>query len=356
MDEPQSDNASAADAAPIHRRRVRYQGTHPRHFEEKYKELAPERYQEDLQKVMSRGQTPVGTHRPICVQEILQALALKPGMTGLDCTLGYGGHASEILRQIVPGGKLIGLDVDSCELPKTEARLRSQGYGEESLLVRRMNFAGIQKIVAEHGAPFDFVLADLGVSSMQLDTPTRGFSYKTDGPLDLRLNPERGKPASEWLRSQSKEKLERILFENADEPHAILIAKAILLASVAEPIATTTRLREVIAQSLDSKDKQLVKDTCQRVFQAIRIAINEEFVVLDQLLARLPASLAPGGRVAILTFHSGEDRRVKKSFRELYRAGVYREIAPDPIRPSFQERHDNPRSACAKLRWAIKGD
>lgn len=339
---------------PQHKRRVRYKGTHPRHFEEKYKELAPERYGEDLQKVMSRGQTPAGMHRPICVNEILECLALKPGMVGVDCTFGYGGHSAEMLARIVPGGKLYALDVDPIELPRTEARLRAKGYGEDCLVVRKMNFAGLAKIVAEHGAPFNFILADLGVSSMQIDTPSRGFSYKVDGPLDLRLNPERGQPAGTWLKSQSAQKLERYLRENADEPNSETLATAIAQAAQVEGISTTTRLREVIAEALATKDKDLVKDTCQRVFQAIRIAINEEFVVLDQLLEKLPASLAPGGRVAILTFHSGEDRRVKHSFRDLFRAGVYREIAPDPIRPSAQERHDNPRSSCAKLRWAIK--
>lgn len=340
---------------PVHVRRVRYKGTHPRHFGEKYKELDPERYTEDLQKVMSRGQTPAGMHRPICVAEILQALALKPGMVGVDCTFGYGGHASEMLAQIVPSGKLYALDVDPVELPRSEARLRAKGFGEDVLQVRRINFAGLPKVMAEHGAPFDFILADLGVSSMQIDTPSRGFSYKVDGPLDLRLNPERGLPASTWLRAQSAEKLERYLRENADEPNALLLSRAIVEAAKPDGIATTTRLREVIDQALGSKDKQEVKDTCQRVFQVIRIAINEEFVVLDQLLHHLPACLAPGGRVAILTFHSGEDRRVKHSFRDLFRSGVYREISPDPIRPSAQERHDNPRSSSAKLRWAVRG-
>lgn len=355
MDESSSEQPQdPSTEQPVRKRRVRYKGTHPRRFEEKYKELNPDLYTEDLQKVMSRGQTPAGMHRPICVNEILHSLALKPGMVGVDCTFGYGGHASEMLARIVPGGKLYALDVDPVELPRSEARLRAKGFGEESLQVRRINFAGLPKIMAEHGAPFDFILADLGVSSMQIDTPSRGFSYKIDGPLDLRLNPERGQPASLWLKNQSAEKLERYLRENADEPNAGPLSLAITEASKSDGIASTTRLREVITQTLDTKDKQEIKDTCQRVFQAIRIAINEEFVVLDQLLHHLPACLAPGGRVAILTFHSGEDRRVKHSFRELFRAGIYREVAPDPIRPSPQERHDNPRSSCAKLRWAIK--
>lgn len=343
---------------PVRKRRIRYKGTHPRRFEEKYKELAPERYSDDVQKVMERGQTPAGMHRPICVQEILECLQLKPGMIGLDCTLGYGGHAREILQKISPNGRLYALDVDAIELPKTEARLRALGFGPESLVVQRMNFAGISKVVAEHGAPFDFIMADLGVSSMQIDTPERGFSFKIDGPLDLRLNSTRGKPASEFLRGLSTLKLERILIENADEPHAVPIAKAIQKAYEGEGIASTARLRAVVSEAIaplpGGLNKDFIKETCQRCFQAIRIAVNDEFVVLDQLLEKLPASLAPGGRVAILTFHSGEDRRVKKSFQHLFRTGVYSSVAPDPIRPSSEERHANPRSSCAKLRWAVK--
>jgi len=346
-------NEIPADA-PIHKRRVRYKGTHPKRFEEKYKELAPELYHEDVQKVMLRGQTPAGMHRSICVQEILKVLSLKPGMVGLDCTFGYGGHSAEMLQRIIPNGKLIALDVDAVELPKSEARLRALGYGPEVLQVQRMNFAGIKKVVAELGRPFDFILADLGVSSMQIDTPQRGFSFKVDAPLDLRLNPTRGKPAAEYLRGISVAKLEKILFEFADEPYATPLSVAMHGKSSEGLLETTMQLRELIAQVVPDQNKDLVKQTCQRVFQALRIAVNDEFVVLEQLLQNIPDALVPGGKVAILTFHSGEDRRVKKSFQAGFRGGIYQAVAPDPIRPSSQECHENPRARSAKLRWAIK--
>jgi len=346
-----------------HKRRVRYTGTHPRNFAEKYKELSAESNKEELQKVMDRGQTPAGTHRSICVQEILNILKLKPGMFGLDATLGFGGHSREILARITPGGKLIGLDVDPIELPKTEARLRALGFDESALIVRRMNFAGLQKICHEFDSPFQFVLADLGVSSMQIDNPERGFTFKLDGPLDLRLNPGRSKPAAEFLRGLSFTKLETLLIENADEPHATAIAKAIVASyetGERKGLETTKDLRELIASVLaaipESNNKDEIRKTCQRTFQAIRIAVNDEFVVLDQFLEQLPTCLAPGGRVAILSFHSGEDRRVKKSFQKFQREGIYKAVAPDPIRPSPEEQGSNPRSKSAKLRWAILAD
>lgn len=349
------------DSPTPHKRRVRYAGTHPRCFTEKYKELDPSKYRADVLKVMERGQTPAGMHRSICVREILEALELQPGQQGLDATFGYGGHSRKILERITPGGRLLVLDVDPIELPKSEARLRALGYGEETLMVRRMNFAGIQKACAEFGTLFQFVLADLGVSSMQIDNPDRGFSFKIDGPLDLRLNPGRGQPASEFLRGMRKEKLIEMLVENADEPHAEAIAQAMVAAynnPDAKGLPTTRALRECVESALLHLPKPAqasdIKKSCQRTFQAVRIAINEEYGVLDRFLEHLPLCLAPGGRVAILTFHSGEDRRVKKSFQRFYREGVYSAVAPDPIRPSPEEQRANPRSTCAKLRWAVK--
>ena len=343
------------EETPQRKRRVRYKGTHPRQFGEKYKELNPELHGSELQKVMDRGHTPAGMHRPICVEEVLQALAPKPGETGLDATLGFGGHAQELLPLLQPGGRLFGIDVDPLELPRTEARLRALGFGEDTLLVRRMNFAGIANLLPEAGSGFDVILADLGVSSMQIDNPARGFTYKAEGPLDLRLNPNRGKPASALLQTISAEDLADLLAENSDEPYAETIAGAIR----AQAIATTTQLANAVRQALkgefpEAERQQEMRKVLQRTFQALRIAVNDEFTVLDQFLSLLPRCLKPGGRVAILTFHSGEDRRVKKAFQAGYREGLYRDIAPEPIRPSPEERRANPRSSCAKLRWAVR--
>lgn len=340
---------------PQRKRRPRYKGTHPRRFEEKYKELDPATHETELQKVKDRGHTPAGTHRPICVREILELLDPKPGETGLDATLGFGGHAQEILPRLVPGGRLFGVDVDPLEFPRTEARLRALGFGEDVLVTRRMNFAGIAGLLPEVGGGFDFILADLGVSSMQIDNPARGFTFKAEGPLDLRLNPNRGRPASALLEATSEEALAELLVEHSDEPYAAEIAHAIH----GKGITTTTQLasavRQVLRELVDREARQQEeRRALQRTFQALRIAVNDEFTVLDQFLALLPGCLRPGGRVAILTFHSGEDRRVKKAFQAAYREGLYERVALEPIRPSAAERRDNPRSSCAKLRWAMK--
>lgn len=343
---------------PNQSRRVRYKGTHPKSFKDKYKELNPEQYAQDIEKVMQQGRTPAGMHRSICVNEIMEFLQITPGQTGLDATLGYGGHSLEILKCLLPGGRLFATDVDPFELPRTRDRLASFGYGPEVLAIRKMNFSGIDQIAAEAG-PLDFVLADLGVSSMQIDNPERGFSFKIEGPLDLRLNPKSGKSAASLLKTITQHQLEILLVENADEPHFQRIAKAIV-SKIDQGIAieTTKQLQETIKEALESlpfnDPKEELKKSCQRCFQALRIAVNDEFGVLDKFLQKLPFALASGGRVAILSFHSGEDRRVKKSFQGLFREGIYKEVAPDPIRPTAQESNANPRARSAKLRWAIK--
>jgi 16S rRNA (cytosine1402-N4)-methyltransferase len=352
---PAPDNAGAVP----HHRRPRYRGTHPRRFEEKYKELHPDQYPETVQKVMSSGKTPAGIHRPICVQEILEILAPKPGETAVDATLGYGGHAREILTRILPGGRLIGLDVDPLELPKTEARLRASGIPSEALLVIHTNFAGMARALAGAGIQgVDMVLADLGCSSMQLDDPQRGFSYKLKGPLDLRMNPHKGHPVSEMIQTMPESLLAQIFSENADEPHAPEIAAAIVEAREHQPIETTSALTDIVRRALSmtslGRNKEEMDSCLKRVFQALRIEVNDEFGALDTFLRFLPSCLRPGGRVAILTFHSGEDRRVKKWFQAGLQAGDYESIARDVIRPTPEEIHSNPRSSSAKLRWAIR--
>ena len=353
------DDNPAAPQTPPKPRRVRYPGTHPRRFEEKYKELDPARHAAELAKVMQRGQTPAGMHRPICVPEILAVLAPQPGDVGLDATLGFGGHAQELLARIQPGGRLFGIDVDPVELPRTEARLRALGFDECTLVLRRMNFADMPTLLPEAGGGFDFMLADLGVSSMQIDNPARGFTFKASGPLDLRLDPGASEPAGMLLLRLTRPQLRDLLVDNADEPHAVPLAAALQ----GQYIETTDQLAErvraalvpLFRSGLPLVERQAeTKKTLQRVFQALRIAVNDEFGVLDRFLTALPASLKPGGRVAILSFHSGEDRRVKKAFQAGERAGVFSSVAADVLRPSFDERRANPRSSSAKLRWAVK--
>jgi 16S rRNA (cytosine1402-N4)-methyltransferase len=346
------------DQKPKHVRRVRYKGTHPRTYKEKYKELQPDHYADDIAKVIGQGRTPAGMHRSIMVNEIMESLKIVPGQTGLDATLGYGGHTEEMIKHLLPGGRLFAIDVDPFELPRTRDRLAALGYGPDVLIIRNMNFSGIDRIVAESG-PLNFVLADLGVSSMQIDNPERGFSFKTDGPLDLRLNPKNGKPASALLKNISQHKLEGILTENADEPYFEPIAAAIVSGlKKGKVLETTTQLRQIISDALAFLPaltrKEEIRLSCQRCFQALRIEVNDEFGALDKFLEKLPFALAAGGRASIISFHSGEDRRVKKSFQRLFREGIYKEVAPDPVRPSAQECHSNPRARSAKLRWAVK--
>ena len=341
-----------------HKRRVRYSGTHPRTYKEKYKEHQPEKYADTISKVISKGSTPAGMHISIMVKEILEFLAIKPGETGLDATLGYGGHTKEMLKCLNGEGHIYGLDVDPIESAKTKERLEKQGFGNDILTVKLMNFKDIDQ-VAEEAGKFDFILADLGVSSMQIDNPDRGFSYKVEGPLDLRLNPQNGISAAERICNISREELMGMLIENADEPYAEEIADAVVTKQKrGEKIVTTKDLQRVIEEALSflpkGGQKEAVKKSCQRTFQALRIDVNQEYEVLYEFLEKLPGVLAPGGRVAILTFHSGEDRLVKKSFKRFLKEGEYAEIAKDVIRPSQEECVKNPRARSTKLRWAIK--
>jgi 16S rRNA (cytosine1402-N4)-methyltransferase len=341
-----------------HKRRPRYKGTHPKTFNEKYKELQPEKYADDVAKIIQKGNTPAGMHRSICIDEILEFLQITPGQIGLDATLGYGGHTLEMLKCLDSKGHLYAIDVDSIELPRTKERLEKLGYGSEILTIKQLNFSNIDEIALESG-PLNFVLADLGVSSMQIDNPERGFSFKSEGPLDLRLDPEKGVSAAERLKDISQDELEGMLIENADEPNAAAIARAIISEiNKGKDISTTTQLQQIIKDALHfikGKERdEVIKKTCQRTFQALRIDVNSEFEVLYEFLEKLPSTLAEGGRVAILSFHSGEDRLVKKSFQHYFREGIYSEIADNVIRPSAEECNSNPRARSAKLRWAIK--
>lgn len=341
-----------------HKRRVHYSGKYPKKFEEKYKEQNPEKYKDTIEHVIAKGSTPAGMHISIMVQEILDFLNIQPGQWGLDCTLGYGGHTRKMLEKLEGKGCIYGLDVDPIESAKTVNRLREAGFGEDNFQFRLINFANIDKVSEEVGK-FDFVLADLGVSSMQIDNPERGFSYKIDGPLDLRLDPQHGESAAERIHNITRDEFVGMMVENSDEPYAEEIADKVFgLMRKGNPMDTTTALRQAIEDALwkvpkEEKD-QAIKKSCARVFQALRIDVNSEFEVLYSFLEKLPDILNPGGRVAILTFHSGEDRLVKKSFKDLYKLGIYSEISSDVIRPSAEECRINPRSKSTKMRWAVK--
>ncbi len=344
-----------------HKRRVRYSGTHPKKFQEKYKELNPEKYQDEVTKIIQKGSTPAGMHISICVQEILGFLQVQPGQRGLDATLGYGGHTAKMLERLEGRGHVYGLDIDPIEIVKTRERLQNQGFGADIFTAIHTNFAQLDEVSAQHG-PFDFMLADLGVSSMQIDNPQRGFSFKREGPLDLRLNPERGISAAERLRTITQGELEGMLVDNSDEPYAAQIAKAVIKShKKGDFIDTTGKLRGVVEGIIEddrqipaSQKKEAVKKCCQRTFQALRIDVNSEFEVLYAFLDKLPNALASGGRVAVLTFHSGEDRLVKKAFKTMKNQGIFSEICEEVIRPSAEECRLNPRATSTKMRWAVR--
>lgn len=343
-----------------HKRRVRYKGKYPRNYKEKYKELNPEKYQDTIEKVIRKGSTPAGMHISIMVREIIDFLQIKPEQTGFDATLGYGGHTKAMLECLKGQGHMYATDVDPIESAKTKKRLADAGFGEDILTIRLQNFCTIDEIAKEAGG-FDFVLADLGVSSMQIDNPDRGFSFKVDGPLDLRLNPEKGISAAERLAQIDEGELAGMLWENSDEPYAEELAHAIVTERKhGKPIDTTTRLREVIEETLsfllEKEKKDTVKKTCQRTFQALRIDVNNEFEVLYEFMEKLPGALKPGGRAAILTFHSGEDKLVKKALKQGYKEGVYSEIANDVVRPSAEECAQNGRARSTKMRWAVRAE
>ncbi|MES2963659.1 MAG: 16S rRNA (cytosine(1402)-N(4))-methyltransferase RsmH [Bdellovibrionota bacterium] len=342
------------------KRRVRYKGTHPKSFQEKYKELSAD--PSLIEKLHAKGKTPAGTHRPIMVSEILEILDPRPGETGVDATLGYGGHSTELLARIAPDdrakkGRLVAFDRDPIEIVKTTERLKGKGFAEVVFTPVLSNYANLEKEITRLGlrGKVDFLLADLGLSSMQIDDPSRGFTFKRPGPLDLRMNPSQGEPASALLAKASEADLARWLEENSDEPRAKQLAKAIVDRRKKLPILTTTDLADTIRDwmkklgpNVREKEGEL---PLKRAFQALRIETNQEFSSLDAFLEALPKVLAPGARVAILSFHSGEDRRVKKALQKLHRDGYLEEISPEALRPTPEEQRSNTRSKPAKLRW-----
>lgn len=345
---------------PKRQRRSRYKGSHPRTFAQKYKEATDEKTRE---KIISKGGTPAGTHRPIMVREILDFLNPQPGQIVVDCTLGYGGHSTEILKRLqdpagLHHGRLITFDRDPIECEKTEKRICEMGFAPDSLTVVRANYSELEPRLKALGffGRVDGLLADLGLSSMQIDDPSRGFTFKHEGPLDLRMDPTAGTSAAELLKTLTQDELQRLLEENADEPRAKWCAKAILDQQKRKPIETTTDFANAIKawlKTLSPQTRESEGDTpIRRAMQALRIEVNQEFASLDRLLETLPKVLARGGRAAIISFHSGEDRRVKKSFQSFSRDGVYSFISAEAQRPSMGEQRANSRSKSAKLRLA----
>lgn len=346
-----------------HRRRKRYTGSHPKNFNEKYKELNPQKYPQIHGHLRAKGKTPAGTHVPIMVEEIIALLKPAPGQIVADCTVGYGGHAAEFLKQLGPEGKLIALDVDAEEMEKTKQRLSNFPTPTSFY---NTNFAGLPKVLEEEKLDgFDIIFADIGVSSMQVDDAARGISYKNKGPLDMRMDKRLQLTGADLLLRLSQEELSQGFFELSDEPDHEKIASWIVQQRQTSPITQTSQLVRLIfkAKGLEinrwqqeqAKQKKFGQlHPAARTFQALRIMVNDELGVLKQLLRIAPTCLRPGGRIGIISFHSGEDRLVKQAFKQGKESGIYDTIAQNPIRPRTKEIVSNPRSSSAKFRWAKK--
>ncbi len=292
-------------------------------------------------------------HIPVLLNDVLEALAPRPGQVVVDCTVGLAGHSAELLRRISPGGRLIAIDFDPANISIARARLESVGGTFE---IYHNNFAGLPAVLGQAGvAQVDGVLADVGVASTQIDDPARGFSYRRPGPLDMRMDSTRGQPASAIINKISERELAEALLQLGDETDAPAIAKLVVQRRARTPITTTEQLCAIVCEA---RDFTLVRAAgaklhpAARTFQALRILVNRELANLDRLLAVLPQCLKPGGVAAIISFHSGEDRRVKDAFREGFRGGVYSEFTREPVVADPEEARANPRSRSAKLRWA----
>jgi len=304
-----------------------------------------------------RRSTPAGQHLPVLLEEVLAVLAITPGATVVDCTTGYAGHSSELLRRVGPTGRLIALDLDAENLPRARERLEAVGH---PFSLHHANFAGLAGVLGREGIlAVDAILADLGMSSMQVDEVERGFSYVREGPLDMRMDRSRGRTAAELLASLSAEELAQALEELGDEPHARKLAPVIVQAARRGELRRTTDLTRLILDTVGVKRWKLRPrpgkwnlHPAARTFQVLRILVNRELANLEQLLRVAPTLLRPGGRLAIISFHSGEDRRVKTAFRDGLRAGVWQTVSEEAIRASEEEKRLNPRSRSAKLRWA----
>lgn len=291
------------------------------------------------------------------LQEVLAILDPRPGHVVVDCTLGWAGHSSALLEKVGPTGKLIAFDFDAANLDRARDRLQAIGNPYH---LHHGNFAGLEQVMGEQGVEqIDGLIADLGMSSMQVDDPDRGFSYSREGPLDMRMDRSRGKSASQLLQTIPEHELRDALTTLADEPDAATIASAIVQARSAGPIATTTELAKLIMDATRQQNWRLHPEKNQwnihpaaRTFQALRILVNRELSNLEHLLRILPRCLKPGAKAAIISFHSGEDRLVKSAFKEGFHAELYSKVSDDPVRATFAERGENPRSRSAKLRWA----
>ena len=284
-----------------HQRRPRYSGTHPKHFNEKYKEHNLAAHPEIKEHLRAKGKTPAGTHVPVLVEEVMACLNPKPGEIVADCTVGYGGHASEFLKRIGPTGKLIAIDADNTELERTRNRLSKDNA---PVSFHHSNFAGLAKVLKKEGlAGCDIIFADLGVSSMQIDNPQRGMSYKHEGPIDMRMDSRLKQTGADLLNTLSEEELSKAFLELADEPDHKKIAEFIVNQRKVTPITQTDQLIRIIFSVKGLTEKLWKKQNragfgklhpAARTFQALRILVNDELGSLKEIIENRPILPAAG--------------------------------------------------------------
>jgi 16S rRNA (cytosine1402-N4)-methyltransferase len=296
-------------------------------------------------------------HIPVLLAPVLAVLNPQPNQIFVDCTLGLGGHSAEILKRLAGNkGQLIATDFDPASIEIARKNLGKIGREGKSFHLFNTNFAGLPACLAQLGIEkVHGVLADLGVSSPQIDDAARGFSYRQPGPLDMRMDPGRGQSAAQLLAKISEKDLLAALVQLGDEEDAVAVARAIVEERAVRPIETTEHLARIVSHARDftvTRAAGAKLHPAARTFQTLRILVNREHANLERLLKILPDILLPGGIAALIAFHSGEDRPIKQAFRDGRRSGVYSDISPDPVLADDAEIARNPRSRSAKLRWA----
>jgi 16S rRNA (cytosine1402-N4)-methyltransferase len=299
------------------------------------------------------GSGPEPHHVPVLPIEVLEMLAPAPGQVVVDATVGAGGHTRLIAERIAPSGRLVGLDQDSAMLDLARPRLA----GLPVTLVHA-GFGELPRVLRDLGiGPVNGVLADVGICSDQLDDPSRGFSFSASGPLDMRMNPDQGETARDLLMRLNERDLADIFWQYGEERFSRRIARRIVETRRREPLDTTEQLAELVRSCVPRPRRKHGQrapiDPATRVFQALRIAVNDELRALDRLLETLPRCLAPGGRAAVISFHSLEDRRVKQAFRK---RETWEELTRKPLVATDEETASNPRARSAKLRAARRID
>lgn len=291
-------------------------------------------------------------HTPVLMREVRELLAPVPGEVALDATVGAGGHARALAEVIGEQGRLIGVDVDPAILDSARASLAEAPCPVELV---RASFTELPEVLAQRGlAGVDLLLADLGVSSLQLDDAQRGFSFQHDGPLDMRMNPGLKVTAADLVNRLKERELGDLIFFNAQERASRTIARRICTVRRDHRITTTGRLAEVVAAALkvNPHARKHKIHPATRTFQALRIAVNDELKALERLLELAPTVLNPGGRIAVIAFHSLEDKLVKLDFRARKTEGVYEILTKKPVSATDEEKRTNPRARSAKLRVA----